>query len=182
MGAKLTKLNHSRWYSRNDRRVIIIGLDSSGKSEIARVLLDNWPDGCSNIEALSCYKLKIGDLNVSLYDLPGKKQDRFKWRHFFSVTQGIIFVVDMSSEERIQESREILHSLMNDVLLSSVPFLILCNKVDIGQPILSKQLPRELKIQNMKEITWKIYKTSAKYRFGVIEGFTWLLTKMSAIE
>eukprot|EP01112_Ceratiomyxa_fruticulosa_P011093 TRINITY_DN2983_c0_g1_i2.p2 TRINITY_DN2983_c0_g1~~TRINITY_DN2983_c0_g1_i2.p2 ORF type:complete len:112 (+),score=10.14 TRINITY_DN2983_c0_g1_i2:303-638(+) len=93
MGIKLAKLFGR---STRDTRILMLGLDSAGKTTIL-------------------YKLKIGDVitaiptvgfnveqvtyrknSFSVWDVGGQDKIRPLWRHYFQNTLGLIFVVDSS--------------------------------------------------------------------------------------
>uniref|UniRef100_A0A183F946 ADP-ribosylation factor 1-like 2 n=1 Tax=Heligmosomoides polygyrus TaxID=6339 RepID=A0A183F946_HELPZ len=50
------------------------------------------------------------------------------WRHYFQNTQGLIFVVDSNDRERIEESREELHKMLNEDELRDATLLVFANK------------------------------------------------------
>ena len=43
------------------------------------------------------------------------KQIRPLWRHYFQITQGLIFVGDSNDRDRIGEARDELHRMLNEV-------------------------------------------------------------------
>lgn len=49
------------------------------------------------------------------------------WRHHYSGTQGIIFIVDPYDETKFVNIKEELYLLLDDDQLSDVPMLFMCN-------------------------------------------------------
>merc|ERR1711982_296085 len=58
-------------------------------------------------------------------DVGGQDKIRLLWRHYYTNTQGLIYVVDSNDRERIEENREEFHKMLAEeelrdaVLLSS---------------------------------------------------------------
>ena len=50
------------------------------------------------------------------------------WKYYFSSTEGIIFVVDASSKERLPDVKEELWHILRDNQAKNVPMLIYLNK------------------------------------------------------
>ena len=48
-----------------------------------------------------------------MWDVGGQDKIRPLWRHYYQNTQGLIFVVDSSDRERIQESHDELHKMVS---------------------------------------------------------------------
>lgn len=76
-------------------------------------------------------------------------QDKLRpyWRHYFTGTQGLIFVVDASDRARIATARAELSSIAADDQLDSAAFLILANKQDLPGALSSEDLQRDLGLE-----------------------------------
>lgn len=68
---------------------------------------------------------------VVLQDVGGQDKIRPLWRHYFTGTQGLIFVVDCADRDRIDEARQELHRIINDREMRDVIILIFANKQDL---------------------------------------------------
>jgi ADP-ribosylation factor protein 6 len=53
------------------------------------------------------------------------------WRHYFTGTQGLIFVVDSHDTGRIEEARVELFRIMNDREMKDSKLLLFANKQDL---------------------------------------------------
>lgn len=181
MGAKWTKFNHSRWFSKRHRRVLVLGIEDSGKSAIVQIITANLPKAGMPIPALGCYKVQYNGLNINLYDLKGDQQNQFFWRHHFQGSQGVVFVVDMSDASKIKESSHVLSQLMQDIHLKDVPFLILCNKIDKSDSCLVNDIPEMLNITHENSPPWQVFKSIGTSGVGVIEALEWLMKEMAPV-
>ena len=64
-------------------------------------------------------------------DVGGQDKIRPLWRHYYTGTQGLIFVVDSTDRDRIDEARHELHKIANDREMRDVIILIFANKQDL---------------------------------------------------
>lgn len=63
-----------------------------------------------------------------MWDIGGQKAIRPYWKNYYDNTDGMVFVVDSSDEERLKECVEELQSLMAEESLANVPLLVFANK------------------------------------------------------
>ncbi len=66
-----------------------------------------------------------------LKDVGGQDKIRPLWRHYYTGTQGLIFVVDCADRDRIDEARQELHRIINDREMKDAIILIFANKQDL---------------------------------------------------
>jgi small GTP-binding protein len=66
-----------------------------------------------------------------LQDVGGQDKIRPLWRHYYTGTQGLIFVVDCADRDRIDEARQELHRIINDREMRDAIILIFANKQDL---------------------------------------------------
>lgn len=64
-------------------------------------------------------------------DVGGQDKIRPLWRHYYTGTQGLIFVVDSTDRDRIDEARLELHKIVNDREMRDVIILVFANKQDL---------------------------------------------------
>ena len=63
----------------------------------------------------------------------GQDKIRPLWRHYYTGTQGLIFVVDCADRDRIDEARQELHRIINDREMRDAVILIFANKQDLPE-------------------------------------------------
>ena len=66
-----------------------------------------------------------------MWDIGGQKAIRPYWKNYYENTDGMVFVVDSSDEERLNECVEELQSLLGEESLNKVPLLVYANKQDL---------------------------------------------------
>ena len=74
-----------------------------------------------NIQTQDGFKLNV-------WDIGGQKAIRPYWKNYYENTDGLVFVVDSSDEERLNECVEELNSLLAEENLVKVPLLVYANK------------------------------------------------------
>lgn len=79
-----------------------------------------------NVESVTYKNVKF-----NVWDVGGQDKIRPLWRHYYSGTQGLIFVVDSSDTARMEEARSELHKIINDREMKDALLLVFANKQDI---------------------------------------------------
>ena len=68
---------------------------------------------------------------MNVWDIGGQRTIRPYWKNYFENTDGLVYVVDSSDEERLKECTEELQSLLVEDNLKNVPLLVFANKQDL---------------------------------------------------
>ena len=68
----------------------------------------------------------------NVWDVGGQDKIRPLWRHYFSGTQGLIFVVDSNDEGRMDEAGRELGAIMQNQEMKDALLLVFANKQDIN--------------------------------------------------
>lgn len=71
--------------------------------------------------------------HLSVQDVGGQDKIRPLWRHYYTGTQGLIFVVDCADRDRIDEARQELHRIINDREMREAIILVFANKQDLAE-------------------------------------------------
>merc|ERR1712115_666732 len=115
---------------KTEHRILLVGLDAAGKTTILYKLklaeiVTTIPTIGFNVETVE-YK----NISFTVWDVGGQDKIRPLWRHYYHNTQGLIFVVDSSDRERIQDAREELHKMLNeDELRDAIVLVLPTNKI-----------------------------------------------------
>ena len=76
----------------------------------------------------------------------GQDKIRPLWRHYFSGTQGLIFVIDSNDRSRIDEARQELHRIILDREMKEALLLVFANKQDIQGGTVYTSYPRSWEV------------------------------------
>jgi GTPase SAR1 family protein len=79
-----------------------------------------------NVETVT-YK----NVRFNVWDVGGQDKIRPLWRHYYTGTQGLVFVVDSQDRERIDEAKQELHRILSDREMKECLLLVFANKQDL---------------------------------------------------
>jgi small GTP-binding protein len=171
----LTKLFGSPEY-----RLLIVGLDASGKTSILYKLKLNEivttiPTIGFNVETV-LYK----NTSLTIWDVGGCDKIRPLIRHYFQNTQALIFVVDSHDNARLEEAtNELWRMLLEDELIHA-PILIYLNKIDIEHGLKQDYLIKQMRLNDIRNRQWFLQSCSATTGDGLYEGLDWLIRALKS--
>lgn len=156
----------------------MLGLDAAGKTTILYKLklnqgISTVPTVGFNVETLTYKNIKF-----NVWDVGGQEKIRPLWRHYFTGTQGLIFVVDSADRARIDEARQELHRIINDREMKDALLLVFANKQDLPEAMHPKEVTEKLQLDSLKGRTWCVVASTAKTGEGLVEGLSWLSTNI----
>lgn len=167
---------------RKHRRVLLVGLDAAGKTTLlfrlyANKLLNTIPTVGFNVKTVH-----FQGLIMNVWDVGGQDQLREFWRHHFTGTQGVIFVVDAADRDRLPNAAAEFEKVVSDDQLSDAAILILANKQDAPNAVQPSELEQILGVERLCEHKkWTVHPTTLTTGEGVEEAFSWLADNMVAL-
>jgi GTPase SAR1 family protein len=178
-------------------QVLLLGLDSAGKSTLLQRLKDDTSsEPLMPTIGYDVEEFEHGDVVYSLYDVGGQRQSRLKWRESLGSgvawsqtgegVGGVIFVVDAANPARWPEAREELHHLLHDqqLLVGGAPVLILANKMDLPEAKSVDAMVEALQVDPDgllgKGIRCGVQRASLLEADGVLGALEWIAANSSA--
>lgn len=76
-------------------------------------------------------KVNVHSARINFWDLGGQAKLRSIWEKYYDDSHALVFVVDSTDRERIQECRETLETVVMNENIQGVPVLMLANKQDV---------------------------------------------------
>merc|ERR1712084_9742 len=173
MGLTFTKLFAKLGYKKQ-MRILMVGLDAAGKTTVLYKLklgevVTTIPTIGFNVETVE-YK----NISFTVWDVGGQTKIRPLWRHYFQNTQGLIFVVDSNDRDRIHETKDELHKMLNEDDLRDAVLLVFANKQDLPNAMNAAEITDKLGLHALKQRHWYIQAAIATSGEGLYEGLDWL--------
>jgi len=165
---------------KRDMRILMVGLDAAGKTTILYKLklgeiVTTIPTIGFNVETVEYKKI-----NFTVWDVGGQDKIRPLWRHYYSNTQGLIFVVDSNDRERINEGAEELNKMISEDELRDAAVLVFANKQDLPNAMSVAEITDKLGLHSIRNRKWYIQSTCATSGDGLYEGLDWLSNVLGA--
>ncbi|KAK3950702.1 ADP-ribosylation factor family-domain-containing protein [Pseudoneurospora amorphoporcata] len=182
MGNVLSMGFMAKLFGTKEVRVLMLGLDAAGKTTILYKLklqdhVTTIPTVGFNVETVTLRNIKF-----NIWDVGGQDKIRPLWRHYYSGTQGLIFVVDSADHARIDEARVELHRIINDREMKDCLLLVFANKQDIAGAMTPAEVTEKLQLNKLKDRIYAVQPTIAIDKAGLQEGFNWLSDNMKAAQ
>ena len=159
--------------SRNNFKIIILGIQNAGKTTILYrlsigQLVKTTPTIGSNVEEISYNNVKL-----QAWDLGGQESTRSIWDVYFVNTDAIIYVVD-SHDETYDDSKTQFYKLLKNEALKNAVILIYANKQDLPGAKNVGEIVQIYELDTIKNHIWHIQPCSAQTGEGLITGMKWL--------
>lgn len=163
--------------------VAFLGLDNAGKTMLLHVLRDDRIAVHEPTRHAQFEELVIGSVTFKTHDLGGHVAARRLWKSYFSVLDGVVFVVDATDHERFAEAKYELSQLLGCEELAQTPLVVLGNKIDARNAVSEQQLREALGLTETTGKTGKppvgqraleVFMCSVVKRAGHADGFRYV--------
>eukprot|EP01098_Paradermamoeba_levis_P010872 TRINITY_DN4584_c0_g1_i1.p1 TRINITY_DN4584_c0_g1~~TRINITY_DN4584_c0_g1_i1.p1 ORF type:complete len:183 (-),score=23.12 TRINITY_DN4584_c0_g1_i1:64-612(-) len=174
MGKGLSRMVDMFSRKGKEQRIVILGLDNSGKTTILYKLklgetVQTTPTIGFNVETV-----QKKNLIFSVWDVGGQDQIRGLWRHYFLNTQAVIFTIDCNDGARLKEAKDELWKVLESPELANSVLLIFANKQDLPNSLPGDEITKQLELNKLTTHSWFVQPTCATKGEGLDEGFDWI--------
>ena len=165
-------------FGNQDVRILMVGLDNAGKTTILYQLrlhevISTVPTIGFNVETVV-----FKNISFTVWDIGGQDKIRNLWRVYLKGSQGLIFVVDSSDKQRMEEAKGELQRLLQEEDLQGAYILIFANKQDVVGAMPVKDVTASLGLTDIRSHSWFIQPTCAIKGEGLHEGLDWLAAQI----
>lgn len=115
------------------QRVLVLGLDNSGKTTILNYLLGESTNDIQPTVGFRIKTLKLHSKTLQMWDIGGQKTLRPFWFNYFEKTDYMVWVIDVMDRNRVKESLHLLYEIWNENDRINLQFetVVLINKIDL---------------------------------------------------
>lgn len=155
-------------------RILFIGLSNSGKSTLIQTLFEGKYEPKSG-QRIKIHKYDKENKTFFCFDIPGTKDQRSKWDHYYKKCDLVIFTIDScASEEEIKESKDELQGLLYRNTWLNRSILVLCTKNEQENAMSCKDAILNLDLTSLQNNDVSCFSVSAKNRSNLGLIMEWL--------
>ncbi|XP_069565245.1 putative ADP-ribosylation factor-like protein 5C [Brachyistius frenatus] len=178
MGFLLTKM--MAVFGDREHKVIIVGLDNSGKTTILYQFLTKEavltsPTIGSNVE-----EVIVRNSHFLMWDIGGQDSLRASWFSYYCNTEIVILVVDSTDRERLTVTKEELHRMLSHEDLRNAAVLIMANKQDVKGSMTAAEISQSLTLDSLTTRSWHVQPCCALTGEGLPASLEWMRSRVLA--
>ncbi|MEA2066063.1 MAG: Arf family protein [Thermotogota bacterium] len=159
-----------------------VGIDNAGKTTIIDIfskkrLTKTIPTVGINLEQINFSEIGF---DFSVLDMGGQKNFRLLWIDYLNCVDVILYVIDGSDHERLDEAIREFQNMLVLTEVNPVPILILVNKADLSNTLTASEVGEKIaSLPELKDREWNIIETSAITTKGLVDMFLWTYSQLS---
>jgi len=98
------------------------------------------------------------------------------------VTNGLIYVIDSSDRNRIEDAQEELSKMMKEEELHDAALLVFANKQDLPNSMTTAEITEKLGLHAVRNRDWFVQSACATSGDGLYEGLDWLSRALQNVK
>ena len=150
-----------------EKKIVICGLDSAGKSTMVSFLQNGTFMEHTPTMGKEMSTMEVQGVRINIMDMGGQSDFRDLWMNESHDAECIIFMVDVYARERFSEAHDELWKLAP--LFKKKPLIVLANKYDL-QPV--AQIGEVIQALELAKInSFEIIPISCKTGYGIVPAF-----------
>ncbi|CAJ2650840.1 ADP-ribosylation factor-like [Trifolium pratense] len=161
-------------------QVVMVGLDNAGKTTVLYKLqigkvVSTIPTVGFNVE-----KVQYKNVDFTVWDAGGQGLYKLRplWKHYFNNIDGLIYVVDSTDRERIDQAKQEFEATINDPSMLNTIILVFANKQDKKGAMTPTEICEGLGLFDLRNRKWHIKGSCALEGDGLFEGLDWLASTL----
>ena len=130
------------------------------------------------------HTLHVRGKSLQVWDVGGQESARPYWRHYYTGTQGVVFVVDASraGQARLAAAADELAALAADEQLADAAIGVLANRCDSEGALTEAELRARLALaRSLERHTWRLVLCDTASGKGLEEGLGFLADEMKEL-
>ncbi|GAA5825821.1 hypothetical protein JCM10212_003108 [Sporobolomyces blumeae] len=168
--------------------VLIMGLDNAGKTTFLEKVKSTFnhtpevdPQSIAPTIGQNLGRITLSSSVLQFWDLGGQRDIRSIWPKYYTDCHAVVFVIDSTDKERIEECWAIFETIVTDHRVDGVPTLVLANKQDAEGAIPVeeiKQMFNQLIVGKLNVSEGGVLPISALKGDGIREAVDWLFLRV----
>ncbi|KAF2793708.1 ADP-ribosylation factor [Melanomma pulvis-pyrius CBS 109.77] len=163
-----------------EMRILMLGLDNAGKTTIVKKIMNEDVNSVSPTLGFIIKTIEYDGYKLNIWDVGGQKTLRTYWKNYFEKTDTLIWVVDATDRERIDDCRQELAGLLMEERLMGASLLVFKNKTDVSGSMTEDEVREGLQLDAIKTHKWTIMACSAMTGMNLQEGLQWVVQDAKA--
>jgi len=156
----------------------IVGLQNSGKTTLVNLITTGkYEEDTLSTIGFNMKKITRGNVVMKLWDVGGQPRFRGMWDRYCHGVTAIVFVVDASDYEKVDNARNELMELISKRQLEGIPLLIAGNKCDLPEHMSETELSEAMGLNDIEDRDIGVFMISAKENINVDDVLEWLMSK-----
>ncbi|KAF2442688.1 ADP-ribosylation factor [Karstenula rhodostoma CBS 690.94] len=158
-----------------EMRILMLGLDNAGKTTIVKKIMNEDVNSVSPTLGFIIKTIEYDGYKLNIWDVGGQKTLRTYWKNYFEKTDTLIWVVDATDRERIDDCRRELEGLLQEERLMGASLLVFKNKSDVSGSMTEDEVRQGLRLDAIQTHKWTIMACSAMAGTNLQEGLQWVV-------
>ncbi|KAK5111474.1 hypothetical protein LTR62_004926 [Meristemomyces frigidus] len=158
-----------------EMRILMLGLDNAGKTTIVKRIMNEDVNSVSPTLGFIIKTIDYDGYKLNIWDVGGQKTLRTYWKNYFEKTDTLIWVVDATDRERLDDCRTELKGLLVQERLMGASLLVFKNKSDVPGCLTEDEICEGLQLDAIKTHKWHILPCSAITGQNLTEGLDWVV-------
>ncbi|TKA23801.1 hypothetical protein B0A50_07083 [Salinomyces thailandicus] len=146
-----------------------------GKTTIVKKIMNEDVNSVSPTLGFIIKTIDYDGYKLNIWDVGGQKTLRTYWKNYFEKTDTLIWVVDSTDRERLDDCRTELHGLLLQERLMGASLLVFKNKNDVSGCMNVDDIREGLRLDSIKTHKWHILPCSAIDGQNLQEGLQWVV-------
>ncbi|KAH7389849.1 ADP-ribosylation factor family-domain-containing protein [Pyrenochaeta sp. MPI-SDFR-AT-0127] len=183
-----------------EMRILMLGLDNAGKTTIVKKIMNEDVNSVSPTLGFIIKTIEYDGYKLNIWDVGGQKTLRTYWKNYFEKTDTLIWVVDATDRERMDDCGQELAGLLQEERLSGASLLVFKNKSDVAGAMTEDEVRRVgdmlragcranatnsnrvqgLQLDAIKTHHWTIMTCSAMTGLNLQQGLEWVVQDAKA--
>ena len=161
---------------KQEMELTLVGLQNSGKTTLVNIITDgNFNEDMIPTVGFNMKKVTKGSVTIKLWDIGGQPRFRSMWERYCRGVNAIVYVVDASDIEKIEQSKKELFDLLTKPPLAGIPLLVLGNKNDLKESIGVPEIIEKFELNKIQGREVCCYSISCKNQVNIDVTLEWLI-------